>query len=162
MEHADSPLTPLMLRKELLFAFNFETANQIRKGLSPKLYNHPYYDSYSNAVLAKNISVGAELPNITMPTADGQTLTLKDFRGKYVLLDFWASWCGPCRREIPYVIKLYNETRDLKDKFVIVSFSLDNKKKNWTDAIPTMGMNLPDWVHVSDLYGWNSPAAQVL
>lgn len=162
LEHSDSPLAPIMMQKELLFTMDYDAANQVRQSLSPKLYDHPYYEAFSNAVLAKNINVDAELPNITMPTADGKQLSLKDFRGKFVLLDFWASWCGPCRRETPYVIKLYNKTRDLKDKFVIISFSLDNKKKNWTDAIPTMGMNLPDWVHVSGLYGWNSPAAKVL
>ena len=162
LEHNDSPLSPLMMQKELLYTISFDEANRLRQSMNPALDGHPYEEAFSNAVLAKNISIGSELPNITMPTADNKKLTLKDFRGKYVLLDFWASWCGPCRREIPFVIKLYNETRSVKDKFVIVSFSLDNKKKAWTDAIPTMGMNLPDWVHVSDLYGWNSPAARDL
>ena len=162
LEHNDSPLSPLMIRKELLFTLTFDEANELRQSISPALADHNYYEAFSNAVLAKNIGIGSELPNIAMPTVDGKRLTLKDFRGKYVLLDFWASWCGPCRREIPYVIKLYNETRGVKDKFVIISFSLDNKKKAWTDAIPTMGMNLPDWIHVSDLYGWNSPAARDL
>ncbi len=162
LEHNDSPLAPLMMQKELLYALSADEANNLRQAISPALDGTPYNEAFSNAVLAKNIGIGSELPNIAMPTTDGKRLTLKDFRGKYVLLDFWASWCGPCRREIPYVIKLYNETRGVKDKFVIVSFSLDNKKKAWTDAIPTMGMNLPDWVHVSDLYGWNSPAARDL
>ena len=162
LEHNDSPLSPLMMQKELLHNVTLGEADKLRRSISPALATHPYYEAFSNAVLAKNIGIGSELPNISMPTADSKRLTLKDFRGKYVLLDFWASWCGPCRREIPYVIRLYNETRDMKDRFVIISFSLDNKKKAWTEAIPTMGMNLPDWIHVSDLYGWNSPAARDL
>lgn len=162
MNHNDTPLAPLMLQKELIYTLEYDAAMQALKSLSPSLEDHNYYQNFSNAVLAKKIDVGSTLPNINMPTADGKVLTLKDFRGKYVLLDFWASWCGPCRREIPYVIKLYNETRNLKDKFVIISFSLDNNRKNWEDAIPAMKINLPDWVHVSDLYGWNSPAARML
>ena len=105
---------------------------------------------------------GKPAPDFTLPTPDGKNITLSSVKAKLRIVDFWASWCGPCRREIPYVIKLYNETRDLKDKFVIVSFSLDNKQKSWLDAIPAMGMQLPDWVHASDLHGWNSPAAQTL
>lgn len=162
LDHNDSALAPLMMRKELLYTLSDDAANDLRQSVSPSLEQHPYTEAFSNAVLARHIDIGSELPNIVMPTTDGKKLTLKDFRGKYVLLDFWASWCGPCRREIPYVIKLYNETRDLKDKFVIVSFSLDNKQKSWLDAIPAMGMQLPDWVHASDLHGWNSPAAQTL
>lgn len=162
MNHNDTPLAPLMLRKELSYTLEYDAAMLALKSVNPSLEDHIYYQNFSNDVLAKKIDIGSTLPNINMPTADGKILTLKDFRGKYVLLDFWASWCGPCRREIPYVIKLYNETRNLKDKFVIISFSLDNNRKNWEDAIPAMKINLPDWVHVSDLYGWNSPAARML
>lgn len=162
LNHNDTPLAPLMMQKELSYTMEYDAAMQALESLSPDLTDHVYYQNLSNAILAKKIDIGSTLPNITMPTADGKNLSLKDFRGKYVLLDFWASWCGPCRREIPYVIKLYNETRNLKDKFVIISFSLDNKRKNWEDAIPAMKMNLPDWIHVSDLYGWNSPAVRFL
>ncbi|MCC3152930.1 TlpA disulfide reductase family protein [Hymenobacter sp. BT770] len=94
---------------------------------------------------------GALAPEINLPKPDGGTLALSSLRGKYVLLDFWASWCGPCRQENPNVVKAYNQ---FKDKgFTIYSVSLDQDKAKWQKAIESDGLT---WNHVSDLAGWNS------
>ena len=96
---------------------------------------------------------GALAPDINLPTPEGPTLALSSLRGKYVLLDFWASWCGPCRQENPNVVKAYNQ---FKDKgFTIYSVSLDQDKGKWEKAIAADGLT---WYHVSDLAGWNSVA----
>lgn len=98
---------------------------------------------------------GEEAPNISGLASDGSVLELKSLRGKYVLLDFWASWCGPCRMENPNVVKLYQY---FKDKgFTIYSVSLDNNKANWLGAIAKDGLEWPH--HVSDLKGWQSEYA---
>ncbi len=94
---------------------------------------------------------GAMAPEINLATPEGKPLALSSLRGKYVLLDFWASWCGPCRQENPNVVKAYNK---FKDKgFTIYSVSLDQDKGKWLKAIETDGLT---WYHVSDLAGWNS------
>ncbi len=94
---------------------------------------------------------GAMAPEINLATPGGKLLALSSLRGKYVLLDFWASWCGPCRQENPNVVKAYNK---FKDKgFTIYSVSLDQDKGKWLKAIETDGLT---WYHVSDLAGWNS------
>lgn len=162
LEHNDSPLVPLMLEKEVYPTLSKAYVQRMLKSLSPKLKKHPYYRSFSNVVRAQELKVGGELPDITLPLAEGGRKTLEDFKGKYVLLDFWASWCGPCRREIPYLIQLYNETQADRDRFVIVSFSLDNKEKDWKNAIRTHQMDKEEWTHASDLLGWSSPAARML
>lgn len=161
LAHTDSPLAPLFMEKELMHSLEESILVRILRSMSPSLYEHPYYKSFRNAVLARFLKVGSEAPDAELSLPDGKKTTLNDLRGKYVLLDFWASWCGPCRREIPNVIRLYEETLPQKEKFVIVSFSLDNKEKAWKDAIGQWAMDKEGWIHASDLMGWQSSVAKL-
>ncbi|MGZ5247507.1 MAG: TlpA family protein disulfide reductase, partial [Flavitalea sp.] len=86
----------------------------------------------------------------------GKNISLKSFRGKYVLVDFWASWCGPCRQENPNLVKAYNEFKGRN--FTIVGVSLDRDKANWLQAIQQDQLN---WTHMSDLAFWNSAAVSI-
>lgn len=97
--------------------------------------------------------VGQQAPEIVLPDPDGKEVKLSSFRGKYVLVDFWASWCGPCRAENPNVVKAFNKFKG--KNFAILGVSLDRpgQKNAWTNAI--MQDNLT-WTHVSDLQYWNS------
>ncbi|NND94492.1 MAG: AhpC/TSA family protein [Flavobacteriales bacterium] len=105
------------------------------------------------AALAK-LSPGSQAPDIDLQTPDGKFVSLSSMKGKYVLIDFWASWCGPCRRENPNVVKLYQKYGG-KD-FEILGVSLDSNKDRWIGAIEKDGL---EWEHVSDLKKWNSKAA---
>lgn len=97
---------------------------------------------------------GKEAPNFSLPQPEGGDLSLKDLRGKYVLIDFWASWCGPCREENPNLVKTYESYKDRN--FEILGVSLDNEKNAWLSAIEKDGL---PWPQVSDLKGWKSEAA---
>ena len=102
----------------------------------------------------RGVDVGTEAPEIEMKTPADKNLALSSLRGKYVLIDFWASWCGPCRKENPNVVRIYYK---FKDKgFDIFSVSLDQEKDPWVKAIEKDGLT---WNHVSDLQFWNSAAA---
>ena len=99
---------------------------------------------------------GAIAPEIKLKTPEGDSLALSSLRGKVVLIDFWASWCGPCRRENPHVKAIYDRYKD--KGFEIYGVSLDSKEANWKAAIQKDGLT---WKHVSDLGGWKSSAAQL-
>ncbi len=103
----------------------------------------------------RGITVGSAAPEIALADTLGVPVNLSSLRGKFVLIDFWASWCGPCRNENPNVVRMYNK---FKDKgFEIYSVSLDQNKENWLRAIRNDGLT---WTHVSDLKYWQSAAAQ--
>jgi peroxiredoxin len=96
----------------------------------------------------------AKAPDFTQPGVNGQPVSLSSFKGKYVLLDFWASWCRPCRQDNPNVVKAYNEFKD--KNFTVFGVSLDQNKDAWLQAIQQDGLT---WTHASDLKFWSNEAA---
>ena len=97
----------------------------------------------------EGVEVNAMAPNFTLWTPDGKEVAMYDVKGKIKIIDFWASWCGPCRLENPNMVKLY---QDFKDKgLTVMSVSLDEKKDKRTEAIQKDGLK---WLHLSDLKGW--------
>ena len=106
------------------------------------------------AVLKKS-AIGQPMIDFTQADVNGKPVRLSDYKGKYVLLDFWASWCGPCRAENPNVLKAYNQFKD--KNFTVVGVSLDEKADKWKEAIEKDGM---PWMQVSDLKGFRNEVAQ--
>jgi peroxiredoxin len=103
----------------------------------------------------KLTAIGQRAPEIALPNPEGQVIKLSSMRGKYVLVDFWAKWCGPCRQENPNVVRVYNKYKD--KGFTVFGVSLDRKKEDWVQAIQDDGLT---WTHVSDLKFWQSEAAK--
>ncbi|WP_256003940.1 TlpA disulfide reductase family protein [Pedobacter deserti] len=103
----------------------------------------------------KRSDIGTPMLNFTQNDVDGKPVTFAAFKGKYVLVDFWASWCGPCRAENPNVLKAYNTYKD--KNFTVVGISLDDKGENWKKAIKDDGM---PWTQLSDLKGWKNEVSQ--
>ena len=126
------------------------------KSLNKRFKNSKYVSQLSDVVESKlKLIIGAQAPDIIMPTPDENIITLSSLKGKTVLLDFWASWCRPCRMENPHVVKLYEKYK--RKGFTIYSVSLDQRKSSWINAIEADGLKWKN--HVSDLKGWRNAAA---
>ena len=120
----------------------------IRNTISGKIFQ-------SKLDMAMRTDSGKMAPDILLPDVNGKKIRLTSFHGKVVLLNFWASWCGPCRRENPNVVKAYHKYHD--KGFEIYAVSLDEKKDKWVEAIAKDSLS---WTHVSDLKGWKSAGAK--
>jgi len=116
---------------------------------------------YTQGIITKfnseaKLMIGAQAPEINLKQPDGKPFALSSLKGKVVLIDFWASWCGPCRRENPNVTRVYAKYKNRG--FEILGVSLDQDATRWKGAIKADNLT---WIHVSDLMGWQSSAAQL-
>lgn len=137
-------------------AEDLEYYKKVDEALAEKYSSSPFYNNFhAQYVKLIRFSVGSEVPEIDLPNPDGENVPLSSLRGKVVLIDFWASWCKPCRMENPNVVAAYNEYKD--KGFTVYGVSLDRTKNAWVNAIAQDGLT---WTHVSDLKFWNSVAAK--
>lgn len=106
----------------------------------------------------KTTAIGSVAPNFTGKTTDGKDLSLNDIKSKVTIIDFWASWCGPCRKENPNVVKLYNKYHKKGLEIIGVSLDKQGQKQRWVDAIKKDKLA---WPQISNLKGWNEPVAKL-
>ena len=147
----------------LMFIDNFSQDKALQTEIITALHEafpeHPLVAERYNKINNPQFrtSEGSIAPELEFSDPDGKVRKLSDLRGKVVLIDFWASWCGPCRKENPHVRAMYEKYHDRG--FEVFSVSLDNNKDRWKDAIAKDGLVWPN--HVSDLKGWGSAAAKL-
>ncbi len=156
-ENSTSVVAPFITLSQLTQQLQYDELKELMDLFPAEISESVYMVELKKAVddLGKT-AVGVEAPDFTMNDTEGNPLTLSSLRGKYVLIDFWASWCAPCRQENPNVVKLYNEYKD--KGFDILGVSLDRDKAAWLKAIEDDGLT---WNHVSDLKYWQNEVAQL-
>lgn len=137
---------------------DFPLFKKTASALKSKLADNPFVKALvANVEVLGRTAVGAEAPDIRQPAPDGTILSLHSLRGKYVLLDFWASWCRPCRAENPTLVRAFQKYKN--KGFDIFQVSLDRDKTAWMNAIQQDGLS--GWHHVSDLKMWESEPAKL-
>jgi len=156
--NTDSYAAAFIIGDAIARDYPFEDLKHYYEQLSPRIKESTPGKMVGEIVRSMgDVNVGGMAPDVELPSPDGTVIKLSSLRGKYVLVDFWASWCGPCLQEVPNVKEIYEKYHD--KGFEIYGISLDNKKQEqaWKDAIEKHGMN---WVQVSSLEGWSCPAAK--
>lgn len=140
------------LNKEEDFPFLDSLATRLKQDMP----NSRYVQDFAQGIeKMRGTTLGQIAPEIALPNPEGEVKKLSDLRGKVVMIDFWAAWCGPCRRENPNVVKLYNKYNS--KGFEVFGVSLDRSKEDWVKAIEKDGLA---WTQVSDLSYFNSEAAR--
>jgi peroxiredoxin len=152
-----SYMAPFVIKRYLVYELDENKLDSLLQKLDPSVHDSPDYISLNERVeILKKVAVGQPALDFTLSDPDGNPIALSSFKGKVLLIDFWASWCGPCRKENPNVVKLYD---DFNDKgFEILGVSLDESRERWLKAIEDDSLT---WPHVSDLEGWQSSAGKL-
>ena len=156
LKHIDSEASLFILKYDLYYMFKPKYLHDVFMAALPeRLHSHPIYKELKNQLLSSDMVEGSPAPDFTALTVNGKSLSLSQLKGKYVFLDVWASWCAPCRREIPFIKKALAEAKN-KDNFKVLSYSIDSKRSDWTNCIAKNQMSDKNWIHVSTLKAWSS------
>lgn len=154
-KYPKSYVLPLAVLRHFQLIADANRMEELYNALNPTLKSTPLSQYLAQQVVeAKKNPIGKVLPDFSQADTSGKVLTLSSLKGKYVLVDFWASWCGPCRQENPNVVNAFQKYQN--KNFTVLGVSLDKAKKPWIDAII---MDNLTWPHVSDLQGWQNAVA---
>ena len=156
IKHPDSYITPLAIIRFNQIADDPGKTEILYNALAPLVKTSPLGGYIAKMIEDnKKNAIGTPMAEFSQTDTSGTMVSLSSFRGKYLLIDFWASWCGPCRQENPNVLEAFNKYKN--KNFTILGVSLDKAKPAWIEAI---AMDNLAWTHVSDLLGWNNAVAQ--
>jgi peroxiredoxin len=147
-----SALAPYYIMRNLAWGLDLNQLQTLRSKLDKSLDNNLYVRQMDDLIAKKEaVQVGKIAPDFTLPDPDGKPVSLKDFRGKYVLVSFWAGWCPDCRRENPFIVEAYNKYKN--KNFTVLGVSIDRNRETWLNTVEKQGLT---WTQVSDLKYWQS------
>ena len=153
--HPASPVSAYFLVTNFAYKYDYEGMKAVRAKFDSSLDGTSYIRQIEDMIARmEKVQIGSIAPDFTLPDVDGKPVSLSSFRGKYVLVDFWAAWCPDCRKENPNIVAAWEKFKD--KNFAVLGVSLDRNKDQWTAAIEKDKLT---WTHVSDLKYWNSDAA---
>ncbi len=160
VEKNNNTLIALMMLNEMYARqeINAQETQRLLEGVNPKLENNNILIMLRKSLDAAKIAeLGSIAPDFSGPAPDGSTLSLQEAMGKVTLIDFWASWCRPCRVENPNVVRVHNQYKDKGFNVISVSLDRPDQREQWLKAIEDDKM---DWYHISNLQFWNDPIAK--
>ena len=154
--HHSTPIAPFILSR-IAYGLDVNDLDSMLGLFDKRLDSSVYTLNLKEKVqVLRNVEIGKPAPDFTLNDTTGNPVSLSSFKGKYLLIDFWAAWCGPCRRENPNNVKLYNEYKS--KGFEILGVSFDNDRDKWVKAIRDDKLS---WPQISDLQGWKSAAGKL-
>lgn len=153
--HPASPVAAYFVVKDFAYKLDLEGMKAVRAKFDASLDGSAYIQQIESMISRmEKVQVGSIAPEFTLPDVDGNPVSLSSFRGKYLLVDFWAAWCPDCRKENPNIVSAWEKYKD--KNFAVLGVSLDRTREQWLAAIEKDKLS---WTQVSDLKFWDSEAA---